>query len=244
MCRATESALNDMDKKYERRIAEQAAEQLGRHWVLRDREAPDFLVADGPTKFGLELCEIFAGPVARKGSIRKAAEVRADRRISGLRDDYEQQSGGIPLSVKLVGCLCDDHPATVVPALLAMDLSRRAHDDNERLSLYACGALLAVYVRPSIAGRANWLSISDRVGWVDRAGLAQVQDAVDKKAHRLRAFRQGSGLSDQRLLVHCDATMNSGKLHIDADPRIDTAGFNVVYFFRYPDVVQDFTASR
>lgn len=224
-------------KRHERFIAEQAAERFGRHWVLDDSEVPDFAVADGTIRFGLELCRVFSGPEGRIGAALKANEVHTQRRIDEIRECYECATADTSLWVRLVGCLCDHHLAAVVPALLALGLDERACENATRIRLFECGAQLSVYVRRSIAEHASWLSVNDRVGWVDRDTDARVQKAVHDKARCLAGFRRRTGLEDQRILIYCDATVNSGRLRLDPDTRIDPSGFDVVYFFRYPEAV-------
>ena len=217
-------------------MAEQAAQRLGRHWTLDDREAPDFVVVDDAARFGLELCRVFSGPEGRKGATTKAAEALAQQRIDALREQYESATA-TPLSVRLVGCLCDDHLAATVPTLLDHDLSERTPGYATHIQLFECGAQLSVYVRRSFAGHASWLSVNDRVGWVDRDPIARIQKAVRAKAPHLPTFRKRTGLQDQRILIYCDATVNSGKLRLDPGIRIDPAGFDIVYFFPYPEAL-------
>ena len=224
-------------KRHEQFIAKQAADRLGRHWVLDDSEVPDFAVADGGMRFGLELCRVFSGPEGRKGAALKADEVHTQRRIDELRKCYESATADTPLWVRFVGCLCNDHLAAVVPALLALDMDERGSENATRVCLFDCGAQLSIYARRSIAEHASWLSVNDRVGWVDRDTEVRVQKAVHDKSRCLAAYRQRTGLEDQRILIYCDATVNSGKLSLAPDVRIDPSGFDVVYFFRYPEAV-------
>ena len=64
-----------MNKGQERFFVEEAARLLGVEWELaEDRESPDFLIDDGSCRFGLEVSELFAGPVGVKGAERKNAE--------------------------------------------------------------------------------------------------------------------------------------------------------------------------
>ena len=216
-------------------MAEQAAESLGRQWTLYDREAPDFVVVDGATRFGLELCRVFAGPQGRKGAATKAAEALTQRRIDACRQQYELATAATPLAVRLVGCLCDVHLAGVVPALLALNLHERTPGHSACIQLFECGAQLSIHVRRSIAGHASWQSVNDRGGWVNRNPVASVQKAVHNKALSLSTFRKRTRVPDQRILVYCDATMNSGRLRLDPGTQVDLAGFDVIYFFPYPE---------
>ena len=122
----------------------------------------------------------------QRGPRRGAKSSRRARAMAdALRAHYEQQAGGTSSWVQLVGCQCPIHLAAVVPALLALDLDdqARGHAASTRLGKdgWLCDAELAVVVQRSIAGQANWLSVNDRVGWVDRKPEARIGEAVRER---------------------------------------------------------------
>ena len=223
-------------KARERYMALEAAKLLARQWVLSDHEAPDFIVTEDGERFGLELCEVFSGRETRKGSARKDQEVRVQRCIDRLRKQDEAETG-TPLSVRLVGCLSHENLKGLVPALLALDLASERQDHLTRFSLDESEASLSVHVCRALPGHARWFSVNDRVGWVDRNPTPRIQAAVDAKAAHLARYRARTGLPEQRLLLFCDATTNSGKLRVGSGVEIDPSGLDAVYFFTYPDAV-------
>ncbi|MCY3731708.1 MAG: hypothetical protein OXF98_10240 [Rhodospirillaceae bacterium] len=227
-----------VQKAHEKFIAEQAAERLGCRWTFQDCEAPDFVVSDGAVRFGLELCRVFAGRDGPKGADAKREESHNQGLINALRRSYEQQAAGTPLSVQLLGCLCAEHRAAVVPAIMALNVSEQELGYSTCVCpLAACSLPLFAQVRRSIEGHAKWISAGDRVGWVDRDPAARIEKAVRDKASRLSNYRHHTGLTDQRILVYCDRTVNSGRLSLDPDSSIARFGFNAVYFFAYPEAV-------
>ena len=81
-----------MNKAQERFFVEEAARSLGLQWeVGEDRESPDFLIDDGRCRFGIEVSELFAGPVGIRGAIRKAAESIYQKTIDRCRRAYEKE---------------------------------------------------------------------------------------------------------------------------------------------------------
>ncbi len=64
-------------KLRERFFVEQAIKSLGKDWVVlpEERENPDFILADGDRRFGLEVVSVFAGKQDALGSSMKKNEV-------------------------------------------------------------------------------------------------------------------------------------------------------------------------
>ena len=221
-------------KARERHIALEAAKHLRVHWVLSDHEAPDFIVTEDRQSFGLELTEVFSGHSSRRGSHQKSREVRVQRCIDRLKGKYETETG-TPLSVQLVGHLSHENLNRLVPRLIAMDLAGKPQGYRTQFSLDQSEASLSVHVRRAPHGHARWRSVNDEVGWTVLIPTEQIQVAVHDKVLQVADYRKRTDLSDQRLLVFCNAIMNSGKLRITSDGAIDPAGFDAIYFFKYPD---------
>jgi hypothetical protein len=221
-----------LQKNRERFFAETAATSLGKTWDLGpDREGPDFLVTEGTQQFGLEVCEIFTGPQGGGGSTMKRAESHIAKAIDRVRCDYEKIAN-VPLRVQLVCVnLTAQHLATVVPALLAEDFPSKpvCHhvvlDQGDGLRIHATKAL-----------RPDWFSVNNRVGWVDRSPMPSIDAAVREKSTKLPHYRQAVG-TDVRLLVVADRIHNSGKLTLEDPVSLNLHGFEIVYFYPYPESV-------
>src|ERR1700730_402683 len=225
----------ELKKKRERFFAEEAAKLMGKTWNLGpDREHPDFLVTEGAQQFGLEVSEIFTGRQDRAGSAMKEKESKAQRSVDALRREYEAVTN-IPLIVKLVGDVCAENLALVVPALVAEDLASRLVAYQAKIDLNTgLRAGLRLYVTRAL--RPNWFSMKDRVGFVDRNPMPRIAVEVKKKSEKLPQYRQAAG-SDIRLLIVADHINNSGKLMLDEQVSLDLMGFQAVYFFPYPEAV-------
>jgi len=222
-------------KKRERFFVEEAAKIMGKTWTIGpDTETPDFVITEGQQQFGLEVCEIFTGQQGRTGSAMKEMESRNQRTVDGLRREYEAITN-IPLTVKLVGDVCEENLALVVLALVAEDLASRPVTYQGKIDLNTgLRAGLRVYVTKAI--RPNWFSMKDRVGFVDRNPMPRIAAEVKKKAEKFPQYRQAAG-PNIRLLIVADRFNNSGKLMLENKPALDLLGFHAVYFFPYPESV-------
>jgi hypothetical protein len=228
-------------KRTERFFVERAAELLGKSWYLGpDRESPDFIVTEGEQQFGLEVCDIFTGAQVEAGSCMKRKESETQRAVNAIRRKYESKRD-IPLIVKFVGDMSDENMAAVLPALDAMNLSTTAIGYHDVIEVDEGKANLRVHV--TRAPRADWYSVNDRVGWLDRNPLDQIVAEIEKKSEKLPRYRESTSLNDIRLLVVANRIMNSGKLSLQGSPALDTRGFQTVYFLSYPESIVVFNCA-
>jgi hypothetical protein len=222
-------------KNRERFFIEEAAKLLGKTWSLGpDRERPDFTVTEGTQQFGIEVCGIFTGPQNRAGSKMKEAEAKTQQAVNALRHEYETKQN-IPLSLKFVGDMCAENMATVVPALVAEDLASKPVGHHVVIDADKGSARLRVHVTRAL--QSDWFSVNDRVGWLDCYPIDRIVEEIEKKSKKLPRYREYAGLDDIRLLIVANRIMNSGKLSLQELPALDTLGFQVVYFFSYPECV-------
>ena len=119
-----------------------------------------------------------------------------------------------------------------------MNLSAKPFGHQDCFKVDKGGAKLSVYVTRAL--QANWFSVNDRVGWVDRNPIDRIAKAIEKKSKKLPGYKQCSGLDDIRLLLVANQIMNSGKLLLKERPALGLRGFQCVYFFSYPESVTVF----
>ena len=224
-----------LQKEHERFFVERAAELLGKIWTLADCECPDFIVTEGAQQFGLEVRDIFTGEHSRAGSDMKRGESETQQAADALRREYEAITN-IPLSVRLVGDMCAENMTKVVPALVEKDLSSKPIGHQEVIDIDVGNRLRVHITRACVAG---WFSVNHRVGWVDRCAMKRIADAIEEKSKNLPRYRETAG-PDIRLLIVADHIYNSGKLMLEEPAAPDLQGFQVVYFFSYPQSVKVF----
>ena len=223
-----------MNKAQERFFVEETARSLGLHWELGDdRESPDFLIDDGGCRFGLEVSELFSGPVGIRGAIRKAAESIHQKTIDRCRRAYEKERD-VPLGVKILGNVTKEAMEELLTILLAQDLARMRPGERFEVEI---NDQFKVHVTRAL--RHQWFRVNDRVGWVNTNPLPVIEAAVAKKSELLNTYRKAVGV-DIRLLLVANRMFTSGKLQLVENTTLDTQGFRVVYFFSYPETVKVF----
>jgi len=224
-------------------------------WNIVNRDesngGPDFVVYHGTSTFGLEVHEVFAGEVSpRKGSRRKQRQAEIQERIDAIRRRFEETEEGVPLQVKFVGTLNDVDIDVVVQALLNMNLRERSLLKVKRLELRQNSRDLKLVVRRLPDGwprdrssRPDWFSVMDSSGVVEQ-GSRKILDAVSKKSKKVSQYRRNiAGQlnltdpedADVRLLLYADRMWNYGQIAPRGEIAGNLHGFNVVYFFPFPE---------
>ena len=184
-----------MNKGQERFFVEEAARLLGVEWELaEDRESPDFLIDDGSCRFGLEVSELFAGPVGVKGAERKNAESINQKKIDRCRRTYEKERD-VPLDVAILGQVTRETMEELLTEILGRDLA--AMGPGERFEVVMNERFKARVMR---AFHNRWFRVNDGVGWVNSNPAPVIARAVAKKTGLLPKYREAVG-GDVRLLL-------------------------------------------
>ena len=224
-------------------------------WNIVDRDesngGPDLVVYHGKSAFGLEVHEIFAGEVSsKKGSRRRQRQAETQKRIDEIRRRYEESEEDVPLYVKFVGTLNNADIALVVEALLNMGLREKSFRQFEDLELRQNSYDLKIFVRRLPDGwprdrlsRPDWFSVTDSSGFVEQ-GSKKILDAIATKSEKINQYRRNVAAQldladpkdvDIRLLLVADRMWNYGQLARRGELAGNLHGFNVVYFFPFPD---------
>ena len=194
------------------------------------------MITEGDITFGLEVSELFAGPVRKGGAVRKIKESLHQQTIDRYRNSYEREAG-ISLRVQILGTIDDRVMKELVQELLTHDFAswKPGTQFEFRLNTH-------FKVHVTKAFRGEWFRVDDRVGWVNSDPLPVIQEGVAKKAENLQWYQHFVG-HDVRLLLVANRLHASGKLKlVKKEASVDTLGFRAVYFFSYPENVTVFTA--
>ncbi|MBY6089508.1 hypothetical protein [Maritimibacter alkaliphilus] len=216
----------ELQKRQEENWARLAARELNVDWKLKRFERPDFSVLCNGLEFGLEVTECHIGILGRKGSSWRATEIHNRKLLDRARRDYESETGLI-LRLDYLGDATVKSMNELVAALLNAPLETLEVTDP-KIEIHLSSAKVFV-------GRAinhQWVFVKDCVGWVSRDG-SLLQKVVDKKSEKLATYRES--FRDVRLLVVSNRTSNSGKLKLESSYPLSLKGFDVVYFFSYPE---------
>jgi hypothetical protein len=91
-------------------------------------------------------------------------------------------------------------------------------------------------LQASFGNYSRWLLVDDRVGWTREVTSTDLQSAINKKAVKLRLYKQK--YTDIDLLLVADRTFNSGKLLPAHNLVIQNPGFRRIYFLSYPEAIE------
>lgn len=185
-------------------------------------------MTDGAQQFGLEVSEVFKGTRHSSGSKLRKKESHIQKGIDELRGEYEAIEK-LPLRVGFVGNMNAENTAAIVPALVAMGLSKRPVGYRE---IRDFGDGLRMHVTRAFV--AQWFRANDSVGWVDHDPTARIIYEIEKKSANLPRYMEAAG-PDVRLLIVADHTRNSGMLSLRVPAAMDLRGFRAVYFYPYPE---------
>ncbi|WP_169567939.1 hypothetical protein [Sneathiella limimaris] len=217
-------------KKHEIFILEEAIRLLDVDWVFSPcvPPGPDFLIESGSSEFGLELTEVFKGYISGSGSEDKRRERTNQQIINRLKAEYHESSN-VKLTVKLLGDIRSKNIEKLPRVLLDMKLEQYQKGQYFEFKL---GPTLKVFV--TVAYMDDWYLLNDRGGFVRMSPKPIIQDAINKKALKLKQYQRALG-EDVRLLIYANRRNSSGKLDLKKACGFDLRGFREVYFFAYPD---------
>ena len=225
-------------------------------WKLVARKefngGPDFIVYEGESFFGLEVHEIFKGKTTRnQGSKLKKNQSVTQSHIDNIRRQYEKLEKEIPLYVKFLGPLKGSHSELTVQALQSMQLREKKFPYTDEVVLEQDSDRLKIVVRRLPDGwprdrlhKPDWFSITDTVGWVENDSQ-KILNAVKKKSEKIGQYKHNISKElnvgkpegvDVRLLLVSDHLWSYGQVSADKEVIDVRHGFDVVYFFPFPEM--------
>lgn len=220
-----------VDKVEERIIAEEAAKLLAVDWEIIDiPEPPDFEIRSDGEILGLEIREIFIDGEAAHGSPLRKAESDHRALVRAVARRY-YDAGGTPLYVKILGRLSRSSLDEVVQTLLSLTLNYAVSEppSNDVVAKVAGVKLFLKPLPASFENYSRWVLLTDQVGWVREVTIDDLQQAIEKKASRLRSYRDR--YERTILLLVANRRFRSGKIGAPASTMpVDNPGFSSIYF--------------
>ena len=227
-------------KASERLLVEMTISILGKKWHLEESEKPDFIVTDDQEKFGLEVCEIFAGKHGKKGSKLKEEENTRQQKICAMRKKFEEKENA-PLWLEFYGDITDEKLDQALILLLKEILTAEEFGRKIHIEIGRGGNALKIRGHIRSEEPSRWNYVSDQTGWVDSNSTEnRIHNAINKKSGKLAEYRKRTSLNDIRLLIFANRIKNSGKLALREGVELKLNGFKAVYFCSYPEKVSVF----
>lgn len=250
-----EFGLNhELQKQDECFFVKNAAKLIDVEWELVILEeangGPDFIIREGDSSFGLEVCEIFKGEVQpKKGSKLKEEAATNQKLIDGIRQQYENVEKDVPLSVRFLGNLDDSNKSKILQALFDMSLRKKSPSYSEDLVLEHDSGSLKIFVERLPDGygrdqlcRPDWFSVTDSVGWAEKDSC-KIQEAIDMKSQKVGRYRENVAKKlelknpencDIQLLIVSDHMWSYGQVKLDKEQPYNLHEFHTVYFYPFP----------
>ena len=183
----------------------------------------------------------------KKGSDDKARESRKQMIIDRCRKRFEAEKDDL-LTVKISVTLNEEAESknlrilektmeSLHELLIKHDFDSMKITENIKFDLI--GSAKASVTK---ASRNDWYLTNDRIGWVNHDPLKFINNRIAEKARKLDEYKNNVG-PDVRLLLFANCKNISGKIRFREQSdqlKIDTRGFNTVYFLSYPDDAFEF----
>ncbi len=218
--------------------------------VLPGDEPPDFLLVSGSSRIALEVTRVYARE-NRKGSPAAAQEREFQRFTSELEAAYFSERGARTIQVgvvmpsiirsRAVRRFSPEERRADLAKLTKKALARLRHlpvlDPHARPHRFQVrqrdGRPASFHIYGLPAGvRIKWDVANNTVGCFSSIRPEALQEKIRAKANDLPRYR--SEVTAAQLLVVADGSLASGFLDLAEGSRFDPAGFDAVYFQRYP----------
>lgn len=158
------------------------ARRLGVNWEITPSESPDFIVSENGHQFGIEVSQVFRGPISKKGSKEKRAEGEIERMLKNMSQQYETKRK-ITLIIKFLGDIKEDDTETLYRKLDELDLKSQRNAVQKRLDIRIG---LKVFVTKSF--RSSWFLMNHQTGWVQQNANNILCEAIKDKSKNIKEY--------------------------------------------------------
>jgi hypothetical protein len=141
------------------------------------------------------------------------------------------EAGGTPLYLKILGRLSRSSLDEVVQKLLSLapDNAVSEFPSIDVVDKVAGVKLFLKRLPASFKRYSRWTLLTDQVGWVREVTIDDLQHAIEKKASRLRLYRDR--YERTILLLVANRRFRSGKIRAPARTvPVENLGFSSIYF--------------
>jgi hypothetical protein len=200
---------------------------------------PDFFLNLNGERVGIELTELFSDGDRQneRGSASKIGEMRRLRTLARLKGEYDKKCG-VPINVQIVSHVPKDE-ATLLGGLI---------QSAPMLADWGQARLIGetpAYIRRlplSICEKAAWSFIGDSVGFFRNISVSLLEARIAPKRKKLPLYR--NSVDRVHLLLYANRTLQSGRIHTMGEiPSVDIGGFEAVYVYLCPGIVEKIGAA-
>ncbi|OSQ47435.1 hypothetical protein [Thalassospira alkalitolerans] len=232
--------MKKQQKLEECRYVHKTAELLGFSWnIAKQQEAPDFIITENNSTFGLEVTEIFTGNITKSGGAKlKGNEHYRQEQLNKIRTTFEAKES-VKLHLRLLrssanqqtGNITRTEICDILRALIAEKITQKEIGFSNTIELKHGGK-----IQITNEYKSRWYVVNDRAGFVLQHPEYQIQSAINKKNEKFQQYQDNAG-DDIRLLIVANRTSNSGKIRLSdhSSLTVDYKNFKVVYFLSHPE---------
>ena len=223
-----------IQKKNEIVYAESLSKDFGLNWSIKpspdEQNWPDLIVSADDETFGLEVRYYFKDEHST-GSLLKKNESQRQRVLRELSSRYYEKRKN-PLHLKIGGQLSSQNIDQIIESLLSVYgneweiLEKEITIENTQTQLFIR------FLPDSFQNYDRWIYLDDNIGWVKRISDIEIENLAKLKSKKLDKYKQN--INKVSLLIVANRIKNSGRVQLEPTMKINTYGFNNVYFYIYP----------
>lgn len=217
-------------KLHERIYLEKALELLDLDLQVADREAPDFELSNGHEIWGIEVRNLFKDEHPKRGSKSKTEESLNTKQLQKIANRY-YENNATPILLKILGVKSIEPYSDLILNAIVERMPRQPFS-NEKICLNKGPTLYVTDLPAEQSKYSRWDIVNDRVGWVKKLTLEDLQKAINIKSEKLTSYILRYSKVD--LLLVCDRLNNSGKLSLPIAPKVSNPGFSNIYLLLHP----------
>lgn len=223
-----------IQKQSEILYAKNLSKDMGYNWSVEippnEDDWPDLLIKTANDVFGLEVRDMYVDE-SRKGSVEKRDESFRIDLLKELANKYYEKKD-VPILLEMQGPFHKEHVDKILEYIISTDFQEWETIEHD-ISIDANKTTLFVERLPiTFRAYSRWSCMDDTIGWVERISEGKIEKLVKEKSMNINKYRKN--INKVSLLIVANRINNSGKLLLEKKRKINTHGFDRVYFYMHP----------
>ncbi len=214
--------------------AKNLSKYMGYDWIINvpsnEDEWPDLLIKTSNDEFGLEVRDMYVDE-SRKGSVEKRDESFRNNLLKELAEKYYAKKD-VPIRLEIEGPFHKEYIEKILEYLILTEFQEwettehviSIEDKNTTLFVERLSSTFGTYSR--------WECTDDEIGWVEIINEDRIEKIVKEKSMNIDKYKKN--INKVSLLIVANRIYNSGKLLLEKSRKINTHGFDRVFFYMHP----------
>jgi len=214
--------------------AESLSKDIGQNWIIKsspdEQNWPDLIVMADDETFGLEVRYYFKDENST-GSPLKKRESQRQKLLKELSSRYYEKRHN-PIHLKISGQFSSQSIDQIFDTLLKVNGKEWEVIEKEIIIENDRAQLVIRFLPDSFQNYKKWIYRDDNIGWVRRISDVEIENLAKLKSKKLDKYKQN--VKKVSLLIVANRIKSSGRVQVENTMKINTYGFNKVYFYIYP----------